>query len=156
MQTTSLGRRGSGGYSVVELVVTLVIIGIVASLAAPKFDGWMRTERTRRALDNVAGDLMLTRLSAVRSGRTAVFQLAADGRSYSVVVNPGGNPQTTVKTVRLNLEYPGLVLVSSNGNPTFSSRGLLTPPNGAGLTARWGSQTARLTISPVGRVYREF
>ena len=57
--------RGRFGFTLVELLTAIVIVGIGASLAAPAFGAYVEKNRTRRALDRIVADVAFARLFAV-------------------------------------------------------------------------------------------
>lgn len=69
---------GTGGYTLVELVVVVAVLGIVALVAGPRFFG-TAVFAERGYADELAGALLLARQVAVASGCPARLTLAADG-----------------------------------------------------------------------------
>ncbi|HOD65334.1 MAG TPA: GspH/FimT family pseudopilin [candidate division Zixibacteria bacterium] len=58
-------RTSSRGITLLEMMVTVVIIGIVASLAVPRFDGAMDRIRFRSVNRDLTSTLRLARSSAI-------------------------------------------------------------------------------------------
>ena len=52
----SVSRRAHAGFTMIELIVVIVILGILAATALPKFID-LRSEASQSALDGVAGNL---------------------------------------------------------------------------------------------------
>lgn len=52
----SISRRAQAGFTMIELIVVIVILGILAATALPKFID-LRTEATQSAIAGVAGNL---------------------------------------------------------------------------------------------------
>ena len=52
----SISRRAQAGFTMIELIVVIVILGILAATALPRFID-LRGDATQSALDGVAGDL---------------------------------------------------------------------------------------------------
>lgn len=61
----------SHGLSLVELLVTIAIIGILASLAAPSFQSMLEKRRLIAATEGVYAHLQFARSEAVKFGRDA-------------------------------------------------------------------------------------
>ena len=146
--------RRSGGFSLAEIMIVIVIIGLVLAMALPKLNGVVGESALRSAMNRLASDLTLTRLQAIRYGATASLTIAADGKSYTVVVDPNGNAKA-VKTVRLSNDYPGLALSPVSSNISFDSRGMITS-NVTQLKGTRGTRADSLFITGVGRIYRGF
>ncbi|HEU0053952.1 MAG TPA: GspH/FimT family pseudopilin [Longimicrobium sp.] len=148
--------RRDRGYTLVELMVTLALLGVLLALAWPRLEGFTRASRLRSATDRVSADLTLARLAAVREGRSASLRIDNAGTRYTVVVNASGTlPVDTVKRVTLSSEYPGVVLTPNTGVVTFDSRGMLTSGEADLRTAK-GTQKMRIQITGVGRILRDY
>lgn len=73
-------RRKSGGFTLLELIVVLIIIGISSALVVPRFLGGMESLDVRAASGKVAASLRYARSQAVsqRVPYTAIFNLEQD------------------------------------------------------------------------------
>jgi len=56
------------GISLVELVITMLILGILASVAAPRYFDAVARFRVEAAAKRIAADLNLTREAAISKG----------------------------------------------------------------------------------------
>ena len=146
--------RRRGGFSLAELLVVLVIIGIALAMAVPRMQGVLHKSAVQGALNRVASDVTLTRLRAVRTANRAALVVNAAGTGYTVLVDSSGTA-IPYKTVSFVTDYTGLVLSPVNDTVTFDSRGLLVGGTGTIRATRQGVADS-LTISGVGRVYRGY
>lgn len=148
--------RSRHGYSLIELMVVVVLIGLVVSIAGPSLQGSVTRQRARRALDQTLADVAFTRVIAVREGMPTEIEFTASGRYTMRRLPPGGSP-VTLRTVELWREYPGVGLdvVTGVAKLQFSSRGLLRNLSSDGFI-KIASSSARDSafVSPAGRVYR--
>lgn len=159
-----MGSSRSAGYTLIELITTLVILAIVAGLAYPRLEGVLSRMRTDRALHQFTMDLHYARMLAVRSGRTVMLRAApapgcegGTGRtqlgSYELVVRE--DPQRVVKRVVVGDGVPGLCMEMNGADAVaFNSRGLLRGFNNRTVWARHGQARDSLSISTAGRVLR--
>jgi prepilin-type N-terminal cleavage/methylation domain-containing protein len=148
--------RGRGGFSLAEILIVLVIIGIAAAMAVPRLRGVVRSSSIQGSLNRVAADLSYTRIRAIRTGARAQLSIASDGKSYTVVEDPAGTPVTR-KTVNLKLDYPDLVLSPAPGVVSFDSRGMLRTASGTNVVrATRQGRTDSLRVSGVGMIYRDY
>ncbi|WP_236585399.1 GspH/FimT family pseudopilin [Dyella sp. EPa41] len=73
----TLHRRRSAGVTLIELVVTIAVLAILATLAAPSFSGLMRRHRVSAAATALRADLVYAREEAVNR-RAFVSVCASD------------------------------------------------------------------------------
>lgn len=155
MKITPARFRNSNGFSLIELIVVLTLMGIVAALAEPSMTEYVNRSKTRRALDRITGDILMTRMLAVRSGEGAVLEMTGPS-TYRIWVE--GDPVDTVKTVSLASDYAGVTVQAptADGRLTFNGRGLLVDPGTGQMIARLGRGADTLRITAAGRVYRAY
>lgn len=149
--------RGRGGFTLVEMLLVLVIAGIMAALAGPSFVTWIRTITSRGAADQLATDLALARVQAVRNGQTASIRIT-DADTYVVTMDAAdGSVARTLKTVHVADGQPGTTLAPAAGRVAFDSRGLLRGglSTTQAITVSRGSVSRTVEISVVGRILRE-
>ena len=63
------------GFSLIELIVGVVILGILMAIGIPGFTEWLRNARVRGAADAVQNGLLLARSEAVRRNTLVGFYL---------------------------------------------------------------------------------
>ena len=63
------------GFSLIELIVGIVILGVLMAMAVPRFSDWLRNARIRTSAEAIQNGLQLARAEAVRRNATARFQL---------------------------------------------------------------------------------
>lgn len=143
------------GFSLPELLATLVIFGILVALAAPRLSGVGGLARQTGAMNQLATDLSLTRMRAIREGNTARLVINGSGTAYQVVVRKAdGVALDTVKTVRLTQEYPGLLLRPVLDSVVFDSRGMRRGGTQLIQAVRDNAGVDSIKISPLGKVTR--
>jgi prepilin-type N-terminal cleavage/methylation domain-containing protein len=152
-----------GGYTLTELIVTLVIFGILLAIAAPRLDAWLAHVRARGALNRVAVHLAYTRQMAVRTGGRARLQVepspdcpaplnGAAGYRYRIFA--GGDSLVYLVNLRLD-GAPVCLTTNQSAEVVFNSRGLVVGFNNRTMSVRQGNHPpVSLTVSAVGRVLR--
>lgn len=139
-----------------EMMVVVIIIGIVAAMAVPRFTNWVSALRVGGAVNQIASDIAYTRMLAVREGRTA--SLTISGTNYTIVTeNTDGSVLRTLRTVKVANSYSGTTITGEGGNGrvAFDSRGVLKSNSTSRITLSRLGRSQRLSISILGRVTRD-
>lgn len=93
------------GFTLIEMLATVGLIGVISAVAATNFNTFFPLYRTRGAALQIAGDLNFARMSAVKEYRRYSFVPQA-GTSYQITFTNAGGGQTVLKTVNVAADYP--------------------------------------------------
>lgn len=69
----------SNGFTLIELMVTVALLGILASLSIPSFQTWIQNTKIRTAAESIQNGLQKARAEAVK--RNTPVQFSLDGGS---------------------------------------------------------------------------
>jgi type IV fimbrial biogenesis protein FimT len=98
-----MDHRGRG-FTLMEMMVTLALAGVILAIGAPSFTEFRRNNR----LVGVANDLL---------GTAQVARTEAIKRQVPVAVCPSGNPDATAATCSTAQAFPGwIAFVDTNNN----------------------------------------
>ncbi len=161
-----MAGKGSAGFTLHEVVMVVVILGIAAAIAAPRMEALAAVVRTRGAANRLAADLAYTRQLASRTGQRArlVVERSADcpappgwtaGHRYRII--RAGRDSVAARR-ELRLDGGRLCLASNGSGPVaFRSSGVLVGFDNRTLVLRQGRYPPdTLTVSAVGRVRRRY
>ena len=77
-------RAGSRGFTLIELVVVMVIVGVVSAIAIPRFGALTNNYRSRLGATRIVADLAQARSYALATSSTQSVVFDVAGGSYEV------------------------------------------------------------------------
>ena len=111
-------RKGDNGYTLLELIVVVILLGVLASIAAPGWLGFINRQRVRTVNDRVFQSLRLAQSEAKRtkSDRVVTFNTpATDPPTATIKTDPAQNPPLQTLTFDVGGEIkPGTITLSTN------------------------------------------
>lgn len=148
----SFAARGSLGFTLIELMVTIALLTVLFGLAVPAFSEWIRNTRVRTASDALQNGVRTAQSEALRRNRQVVFFLTNAQPAAGVAAAANGRNWALQTVARFDDAAPefiqgGALADSASGvaiaGPTalcFNSNGRLvtnasdTGPTGTGVT----------------------
>ena len=114
------------GFTMVEAILVLSVIGIVATIGGPKLSAALQRRTTASAADQFVLTHSLTRSTAIRFGRVAQLHVDAAAQRFWVDVDTSANgigQRATIANVRYVTDN-GLRLTSNRALLCFDARGI--------------------------------
>lgn len=91
----------SRGFTLVELMVTLVLLSLLLGLAAPNFRVWVRNAQVRTVGDALQNGMRLAQNAALQRSRQVVFMLTNDNACTDSVTAVANGVNWSIRTVPL-------------------------------------------------------
>jgi Tfp pilus assembly protein FimT len=122
--------RRSGGFSLLELAIVLVMAGLVMGFAGLTFSGYFQRSSAKRAAQVFAGDLTLARSAATRSREAVVLRFYEEGGWYRIQM-AGSGTELVRRRFRVNadVDLSAIDLVFRGDSVLFSPRGVVNLEN---------------------------
>ena len=81
-------KKNNKGFTLIEMITVVIIVGVIASIAAPNFLGLLNQNRLRQALEEVEGAVKESQRLAIRRGKTCKIKFVTrtiDGQSRETI-----------------------------------------------------------------------
>ena len=91
------------GFTLIELVVTIALLAVLLSLAAPSFSLWSRNAQVRTISDTLQNGLRLAQTEAVRRNRQIVFFLSNDAACGAATAPAANGSRWAMRSVPLTV-----------------------------------------------------
>jgi type II secretory pathway pseudopilin PulG len=117
--TNNASRKGDKGYTILELLVIVIMLGILSAIAAPGWLGFINRQRVRTVNDRVFQSLRTAQSEAKRTKRDVTITFNYDPAT------PATDPPTVTingNTQQLNAQgeiKPGTIVLSTNATAGF-------------------------------------
>jgi type IV fimbrial biogenesis protein FimT len=115
----------SGGFSLVELMVAVLILSIVLAKSVPSLMDYIRNDRIRSVTEEMRDGLHTARMEAIRRNTTVNFVPNATGWSV-VAPGVGGLPDEILHERAARAAELALAAAPSSANVAFNGSGRLT------------------------------
>jgi type IV fimbrial biogenesis protein FimT len=159
MEGTMVRHWQQSGFSIIEVLVGVAIFAIVAGVAAPNLQQWMRNYRLKSAVMDLHSNMQLAKAGAVRDNKPWKIQFSTTG-TYTVIqcrtntcetgtVNIDYVPKTVVNLAtaygnEVLFKHPTSSIIADQNTLTFSSSGLTDPSGHAYISNRTYSSYYRV------------
>lgn len=133
----------SDGVTLIEVLTSIVIAGILMAIALPAFSKLMPGIRVSSAARQIATDLQLAKMRAISQHTAQTVTFTQSSSSYTL-----GSDTRSLPTL-----YPGTTITNitggTGGNPVFTTTGTASTWS---ITISNRGQTKQVSLTPIGRV----
>jgi len=149
-----MGRKG---FSTIEMVIVVILIGIIASIGFPRLRRGLEKQRIRNAKALVATMVATARGAAIQRGCVATINFASDSAWVTSCGLTGNPPPTnvlvgTAKRVKADVN---ITLASSHATINYDPRGMRTLFQSTTVRVIGPTYQDSVVINELGRVKRQ-
>jgi type IV fimbrial biogenesis protein FimT len=143
------------GFSLVEIMIVITLLGILAAIAVPNLQPFMAQRRLNGAARQIMSDLMEARMKTVsQNNMFKVFFL--DNHQYKILDDDNSNksedPGEMIITKDIQSEYKDVTISNASADPIFLPRGTVAPGSNCTVTLSNASGSKEVTVAITGRV----
>jgi len=140
------------GFSLIEVTITMLVIGIMAAAAAPSYFSVVASKRAEMAACRIVADLSLARSQAQQSSQSRTVEFDVPGNQYSLLNVDRLDRSTASHVVNLIDEpFSSQLVTATFGVDAIVIFDMYGRPDSEGtITVQSGNVLRTVTVSPDG------
>lgn len=148
--TRTCSHRRENGFTLVELMVTVVLLGILAMIAYPSFSSFIQNGQVRASAESVMSGLQLARAESIRRNGVVEFRLLNTLRGDAV---PGGTDWTVLAaTPETPTVFDQVVQNRQEESSNSTARAGVANSAGASTAAAGAGMPVTISFTGLGRL----
>ena len=140
--------KKQNGFTLLELIITIVILGIMASIAVPSYSAFITKNRQSSVYNNLVGTISLARLEAVKRSQVVTLCISTDQATCAATTATNWGSGWIVFA-----DINGNGLVDTTSDPDTTDTVLkVEPATVSNITISSSDFGSLLSIAPRGRL----
>jgi len=113
--------KARSGFTLMETMIVVVVIGIIAGLTIPAFVGYFQRQKLIGVQRELMSDIAYARSLAI--ARRSTFRIDFNANNYQIVDPNNGNQ------IMRQRQMPDGIILNADANPNFYAHGLADAAN---------------------------
>ncbi len=151
METQSIQKSRTSGFTLIELIIVVAITGIMAAMITPNVLRWVVHSRFRTAVSDLGVNLKLAKSTAIKTNANCVVTFNSPGSNWYRISCLG-------RSISLDEYNAGAHFQAAPpANVTFNSRGLPASNMGSEILLSNTDDVMgyKVQVSPTGAIYTD-
>jgi type II secretion system protein H len=140
--------RGQRGFSLVEMMIVVIIIGVLATIGIPAFSSWKDKQAVSNAASSLLAHLKQARNLAIAENRSV--RITFSSTAYIFDADTTGNCGPCRNNVISYSQFSDNLSISPTTTRTFTSRGTA---NSGTITLTASGKSKSIVMNVIGRAY---
>lgn len=136
-------RKSHRGFTIIEVMIALVVLGVLVGLGAPSFFGFLQNQQIRAATEATLNGLQLARAEAVRRNLAVQIVLSPPASGWAVSESASG---TAIQS-RVSKESTANAVVTTT--PALSTTVTFTPLGGVTANADASATITQINVTNI-------
>ena len=142
--------RDRSGFTLFELLTTIVLIGIILAFSYPKLQGIARTASLRGARRAMTTAVNVAKTSAITAGKCSYLKITSSSVKVFTTPCEGGTQIEVVSDRNFATDYGVVVTLAKNGGSALTTDSLGFDPRGIPLS---NASSSVFTLTKSGSSY---
>ena len=126
-----LNYKKENGFSIVELMIVVAIVGIISTASVPSLKRWSRNYNMQSAAMDLHSHMKIAKLGAVKENKAWTIKFNPGGLLGYQVIHKVNNVDTVVKTVDFSTKYSGEIQYANPlAEKVCDTSSIIFSPNG--------------------------
>ena len=139
--------RGSAGFSLIELAIVLVVLGITLSIGIPSYHAFSQDQQLHGAAEAILGQVQLARIRAMATGTTQSVTFNTAATPPTITTLDATHTRTWTLPKGISFATGGATNFTMTNDGRSSSSQFIVLQNGKGLRDTVSVETSGLVLA---------